>query len=159
LKHENIEIAEKVVSYNKPKITLTYPNKGEIFKKGETINIKWNAMDEDGDTLYYSIFYSLNGENFLPLTFNLLNSTYAWTPSEELVEERLFIKVIVSDGVNTNEDVSDYAIRITETSETINSWLEPKLWTLIGIGITITLVFSIILIKKKRKTFLKQTLT
>jgi len=159
LKHENIEIAEKVVSYNKPKITLTYPNKGEIFKKGETINIKWNAMDEDGDTLYYSIFYSLDGENFLPLTFNLLNSTYAWTPSEELVEERLFIKVIVSDGVNTNEDVSDYAIRITKTSETINSWLEPKLWTLIGIGITITLVFSIILIKKKRKTFLKQTLT
>lgn len=121
-------LASREVSPNKPEIRVLYPNGGEVFAINETIEIRWQASDEDGDALTYSLAMSLDsGETWLPIDIDIMDNEYEM--STEALEEgqNYLIKVRATDGVNTSEDVSDGAFNITAEGKAeeggINTWV------------------------------------
>lgn len=110
---ENSSIKDQVnVTLNTPNITIVSPNGGEHFSN-EEINITWNASDEDGDNLTFAVLFSPdNGTTFFTLISDL-NETSLVINSSVFPDSKLaMIKVLVTDGVNTENDTSDNVFEI-----------------------------------------------
>jgi hypothetical protein len=106
------------ITPNAPEVTVNSPNGGERFKIGKTINIKWNAVDKDEDTLRHTIAYSTdNGNNWVPLAFDINESNFEWDTTG-LERGDYIIKVISSDGINTGEDISDRPFALPKNKAT-----------------------------------------
>jgi hypothetical protein len=87
---------------------VVYPNGGEVWEKGKSYTIKWEASDKDGDALIYSIAISENGgETWLPIDIDLEGNEYELNTLTLNEGKDYLIKVRATDGVNTGEDVSD----------------------------------------------------
>ncbi|HAU32371.1 MAG TPA: hypothetical protein DCW46_09020 [Desulfotomaculum sp.] len=115
-----------------PIVTLISPNGGEIICPTGT-NITWNALDPNGSTnLTYSLLYSSDGGiNFTLLATGLTGvcpppsqCSYSWDTSGLPSGNNYVIKVIVSDGIVSTEDVSDSPFTIDNTPPTVN-WVTP----------------------------------
>ncbi len=98
-------LASKLVSQNKPEIKVLSPKEGDVFGENESIVIKWEANDPDGDLLTYSVGLSSDGKNWVPLVGELRNSEYVIDTSQ-LVRGNYTVKLMVSDGVYTAEALS-----------------------------------------------------
>jgi hypothetical protein len=104
---ENI-LASRSVSENSPVVTVNYPNGGETLIIGDNYNITWDANDQDGDDLTYSLSYSNDsGETWFPIDIDFIKNYYIWdtqwcTPGNEYL-----IRVRASDDINIGEDISD----------------------------------------------------
>ena len=106
-------LASRVVSENKPSVTVQSPNGGEAIAKGESIHIRWEASDIDGDNLSYSLAMSMNGgESWLPIDIDLTVGEYIIDTTNLEGGQNYLIKVRATDGVNTSEDVSDAVFSI-----------------------------------------------
>lgn len=100
-------LAEREVTHNSPNVHVLYPNGGEEFKVGDKINIEWEGQDQDQDVLRYTLAFSNDsGQNWIPLAFDISETSFEWNTFDQSEGEYL-IKVIVSDGVNVGEDISD----------------------------------------------------
>jgi hypothetical protein len=110
--HNGNTIDTVMVSPNSPTLTVTSPNGGESWSG--TQSITWQASDADGDNLAYSILYSPDGTEWLPLTVNITDTVYAWDTTEVEGGDNCFIKVVATDGVNTGQDESDAPFSIAK---------------------------------------------
>lgn len=98
-----------------PTVTVVYPNDGEIFEPGDTVEIQWIATDNDQvDSV--SIYYSENGgSDYTKIAVGEPNdSLYEWiAPSIE--SDSCLVRVVAYDPVLlTGEDTSDslFSIKI-----------------------------------------------
>jgi hypothetical protein len=111
-KNSNV-LATREVSSNKPIVNILYPNGREIIERGEQINVKWEASDEDGDELFYSLAVSADkGETWLPIDIDIVNISFMLDTMWCTSGNEYLIKVVVTDGFNTEEDVSDMTFTI-----------------------------------------------
>jgi len=105
LKHYNITLKEISVTQNSPQVEIiSIEDFGD-----ETYEIIWNMSDADEDNLTYSIFYSHNDEDWLPLVFssNETNLTYLLDATNLPGSDKSSVKIIVTDGINTAEAISE----------------------------------------------------
>ena len=103
LKENNISKYEKNVSANIPNLTLISPIGGQTYSN-EEILVNWSASDIDpGTNLSYAVLFSSdNGMNYRTLIFDY-NSTWFNLSSNNLGDsDKYLIKVLATDGVNTN---------------------------------------------------------
>lgn len=100
-------ITERIVSENPPSINIVSPKAGETITAGQTYTIKWNGSDTDDDPLSYTVAFSHDeGESWLPLGHMLNETTFTWNTTDLKEDSQYLIKVIATDGVNTEETVS-----------------------------------------------------
>jgi len=100
-------LISKEITPNAPSVNVSFPNGGESLLIGEIYNITWSAFDSDNDPLTFTVAYSNdNGENWIPLAFNITDNFYEWNTSG-LTSGEYLIKIIATDGVNTAHDISD----------------------------------------------------
>ncbi len=93
-----------------PTVTLTYPNGGELFRGGDSIDITWEpAIDGNLADNPISLFYSLAGLNgWIPIAQNLPNDeSYSWN-IPQVNSQSVRVKVTAADVAgNIGEDASD----------------------------------------------------
>ena len=92
-----------------PAITLSYPNGGESFSQGESINAQWSATDNSFNNESISIYIANSiGAEFTPLSENIANS--GSVSLEMPYNDQAFtrIKIVATDSFgNSNTDYSD----------------------------------------------------
>jgi hypothetical protein len=99
------------ISSNKPKITVTYPNGGELLNGLHTIS--WTASDADGGSLIFDILFSRdNGINWEVIETGIKENSILWDVGYNGGGESCLIKILASDGANTGVDVSDKAFKV-----------------------------------------------
>ncbi|MBS7636460.1 VCBS repeat-containing protein, partial [Candidatus Bathyarchaeota archaeon] len=104
----NNTIGSRTISENSPAVSVIFPNGGEILEVGKTYSIYWEGSDADGDKLLYSVAYSLdNGETWVPIAFEINQTSITWDTSNVKESSQCLIKVIATDGVNTAWDTSN----------------------------------------------------
>ena len=102
---------EKILNFiyktpNSPVVEITKPSGGEV--ENEILDIKWKAVDPDGDKLYYSILYSYDGgERWIALAIELNETKYTVDLSKLPGGDHCLIKVVANDGFNTGFDISE----------------------------------------------------
>lgn len=110
-----------------PTVTIVSPNGGESLKGANTIT--WMANDPQGDTLTFTVYYSLNeGQNWIIIAEGLTDLFCQWDTTMVPDGSAYLIKVEASDGTQTGMDVSDASFEIangvtrpsTNTAPTIN---------------------------------------
>jgi hypothetical protein len=104
---EQTIIEQRNRSVNTQDIAMNYPNGGEFFSS-EIINVSWNASDLDGDNLSYAVLFSSdNGTTYNTVIFDH-NETWFNLSSNDLEDsDQYLIKVLATDGVNTNSAISE----------------------------------------------------
>ena len=126
---ENLLLASRDVSPNKPKVKVLFPNGGETFNQGERINIIWKGTDRDRDRLTYSLAISQDGGKvWLPIDFNLMDHRFGLETSALQEGQTYLIKVRVTDGVNSGEDVSDgfFSINPPSLPDLTGQWISVE---------------------------------
>jgi len=88
-----------------PSITVVVPNGGEVWSGLDTV--KWSGADLDGDTLSYSVLFSPDGVNWDLVVSDISDTFFVWNTDLARGGDSCLIKVTVSDGFNSSEDVSD----------------------------------------------------
>ncbi|MFA6571118.1 MAG: T9SS type A sorting domain-containing protein, partial [Bacteroidota bacterium] len=111
-------LAFRLISPNNPTINIVSPKGGEIYK-GDSIPIHWTSNDIDGDSLTYFLYISSdNGVTWFPASLeDIKSSTYLLDTYFSPDGTKYKIKVVVSDGVNTAEAVSDSTFSIQKLSD------------------------------------------
>jgi hypothetical protein len=107
-------LSEKIVSSNPPIVKILYPNGGEVFRNNESITMKWESSDLDGDDLTFMIQISDDDGN----TWNIRSFDIPTNEFEfrfyHLESDSVLIRVIASDGINTSSDISDEPFTVTD---------------------------------------------
>lgn len=101
------ELAVKPVSANAPVVTVVSPNGGETWAAADTYDITWSATDADGDSLSYSVMYSQDGSDWIPVGGTVTEMQVTVSSGELPGSDMARVRVLASDGVNTSEDQSD----------------------------------------------------
>ena len=114
-------VASRVISDNAPMVHLISPNGGEILTSNH-VQVSWEATDLDGDSLAYTLLISSNGG----ITWNPIEAGLKQTTSDLFIAgfsggSEYILKVIASDGVNTEEDVSDGPFTISSFTVDVNT--------------------------------------
>jgi hypothetical protein len=99
-------IASRTASNHAPNVHLIYPSGGEILGS-DNLQVSWEASDEDGDTLTYSLLVSADGGiSWNPVENGLIQTAYNLTLTGFSGGNEYLLRVIASDGLNTGEDTS-----------------------------------------------------
>ena len=140
-------LASREVSSNAPEIEVLYPNGGEVWERGKTYKIKWQASDKDGDLLTYSLAISKNGaETWLPIDIDITGNEYELNTVALEEGQNYLVRVRATDGVNTEEDVSDGVFTITTVEKAEINW-----WLIIGIVVGVVIIASALVIRSRKK--------
>ena len=103
------------VSPNSPEVNVLYPNGGEIFPIGSEVKSCWQGQDKDGDDLTYLLAYSKNGgSDWIPIASDLKETCHTWTTKGLPPGDQYMVKVIATDGVNTEEDRSNKTFSLSK---------------------------------------------
>jgi hypothetical protein len=101
------QLAIRPVSAHAPTVTVLSPNGGETWVATGIYTITWTANDADGDPLAYSVLYSPNGSDWLPVAVNITQTQVAVNAAELAGGNAARVRVLASDGVHTTADESD----------------------------------------------------
>jgi hypothetical protein len=101
------QLAVRPVSAHVPTVTVLFPNGGETWAATGTYTITWTASDADGDPLAYSVLYSPNGSDWLPVAAGITQTQVAVNAAELAGDNAARVRVLASDGVHTTADESD----------------------------------------------------
>jgi hypothetical protein len=102
-------VLDETASTNPPVVDITSPSGGETFENG-MLDLAWTASDADGDPLYHLVQFSPDGgSSWQGITMVTPgNPTQASVDVSELISGTYgLIRVVTSDGINTDEDVTD----------------------------------------------------
>jgi hypothetical protein len=106
LLHEGAELDARAVSAHAPAVTVEHPNGGEALNG--TVDVHWTGGDPDGDTLIYTLQYSIDaGETWSAAEVNLRDTHYVLDTEVMAGTDQGKIRVLTSDGINTAADESD----------------------------------------------------
>ena len=94
-------------------MSVTSPAAGAAFSVGETVTVSWSGADTDGGALSYTPMLSTDdGVTWAPLACDTAETTCEFVPTRSQVTESAKVKVLVTDSVNSGEDVTGaFAIR------------------------------------------------
>jgi photosystem II stability/assembly factor-like uncharacterized protein len=101
------ELVVRAVSPNAPVVNVITPNGGETWEASGTYIVTWTASDDDGDSLYYRVFYGPNEDEWMPISTTITETHLAVNAGELPGSDTARIRVLASDGVNTVLDESD----------------------------------------------------
>jgi len=107
LRKEAQQLAVRPVSIHATTITVLSPNGGEDWEVTGTYTITWTASDIDGDSLTYSVLYSPDGSEWLPVEMGITQTQVTVNMAELAGGNAARVRVLASDGVNTTADDSD----------------------------------------------------
>ena len=107
LKKGTTELAVQTVSPNAPAVTVLSPNGSESWAPTGSYNITWEASDADMDPLTYSVMYSPDGAEWMPVGGTVTETQVTVNSGELPGSDTARVRVLASDGVNTSEDESD----------------------------------------------------
>lgn len=110
LRKNNTALARFERSAHAPTVTLLAPNGGESFGENDVVNVSWNASDQDGDDLRYSLQYSLdNGVTWQGLVAGLGVTQFEWSLSSipGVASGQARLRVTASDGFHSTSDASN----------------------------------------------------
>jgi len=93
------------ISPNRPTINITTPTAGQNISGLYTIT--WQSNDLDGSPLYHTVEYSHNGRDWLVLAAKITTTQLLANFDALPGGGQSRIRVIVTDGINTAEAVSD----------------------------------------------------
>ena len=111
-------LSSRQASANPPAVTLTFPNASGLTLSGVQ-DVTWTGSDPDGGTLTYSLLHSRdNGATWTGIASNIVGNSYALDFSSLPGGANSLIKVIVSDGFRSAEDVSDNAFGVANKPPT-----------------------------------------
>ena len=156
-----------------PSVIVSHPNGGEVLSGDVTIT--WNALDMDGDTLQYDLYYSDNGgSNWHILANGLPTTQFAWNTRLYADGTNYLIRLVVSDGSLIGSDISDDVFSIsnaattsttttsttttsttttsTNTTTGTNPALNPMLLVAVGAGAVILIFVILIFVKRQPKS-------
>jgi hypothetical protein len=106
LKHGQDILAQRTASANAPTVQLLDPNGGGTWSGTQTV--RWTASDKNGDPLTFALLYSRNdGASWVPLTTGLTGTSFTVDTAALAGGSQCLVKVRVSDGFHSAEDVSD----------------------------------------------------
>jgi hypothetical protein len=106
LKKSVAELVARIVSTNAPNISITSPTAGATWSADGSYAISWNASDLDGGALSYSVSYSQDGNNWVPIGLPTDQTALTIDAAELPGGGNAHIRVLASDGVNTTASVS-----------------------------------------------------
>lgn len=114
-------LEEKNKTANTPTLNLTFPLGGELVSN--KMDVAYNSTDADGDEIDYAILISSDsGNTYSTLEIDHPNETYSVNTSSFTEGQEYKVKVLATDGINTNTTVSegtfeiDNDLRITDLS-------------------------------------------
>ncbi|MBI1879188.1 MAG: hypothetical protein HYR94_13375 [Chloroflexi bacterium] len=107
LKKGSQELAVRSVSAHAPVVTVLSPNGGENWAASGNQTITWNGSDVDGDSLTYSVLYSPDGSNWVPVGAAITGTQLLVNVAELAGGSGAKIRVLATDGVNTSSDDSN----------------------------------------------------
>ncbi len=111
-------LASRIVSAHAPEVRILSPKGGEFWEIGRSAAISWEASDQDGDRLVYSIAFSPDdGKTWLPIAIDHENKSLAIS-GVRMEPGQYLVRVRASDGVNTGEAISGGKITVGERPET-----------------------------------------
>jgi K319-like protein/HYDIN/CFA65/VesB family protein/ASPM-SPD-2-Hydin domain-containing protein/centrosomal CEP192-like protein len=98
-------LAERRRSAHAPTLTLNPPTVTDV------LAVSWQASDEDGDPLLYSVLYSIDGGlSFQTIGVDLTATTFAYDASK-LPGGSAVVRVIANDGFHTvSQDSAPFAV-------------------------------------------------
>jgi hypothetical protein len=103
LRRNDIALEEVVLTPNSPVVTIA----PVLDLGGGKYAVQWEGTDADGDVLEYLVYYSHNGQDWLPLNLNYGDISLELDTSLLPGGNNSFIKIVTTDGVNTVETISD----------------------------------------------------
>ena len=112
LKKGATELAIRSASPHAPSVTVLAPNGSETWAASGTQTITWTASDLDGDPLTYSVLYSPDGNNWVPVGIATTATQLVVNAAELAGGIAARVRVLATDGVNTSSDDSDAAFAI-----------------------------------------------
>jgi len=107
LKKGSHVLVVRQVSANAPVVTVLSPDGGETWAASGTYTITWSASDSDGDSLTYSVLYSSDGNNWVPLETAITETQQIANAAELAGGNGAKVMVLASDGINTSTDESN----------------------------------------------------
>lgn len=100
-------LSSRLASTNPPTVTMTFPNAAGLTLSGMQ-TISWTGTDPDGDTLTYSLLYSRdNGATWIGVASGITGTSYQLDFLSIGGGTSARLKVLVSDGFRSAEDVCD----------------------------------------------------
>jgi hypothetical protein len=112
LKKGATKLAVRSVSAHAPVVDVVSPNGGETWAASGTYTITWTANDLDDDPLTYSVLYSPDGNNWVPVGTVITTTQLAVNAAELAGGTAARVRVMATDGVNTSSDESDAAFTV-----------------------------------------------
>ncbi|MHA1930632.1 MAG: fibronectin type III domain-containing protein [Candidatus Thorarchaeota archaeon] len=134
-----------------PIVEVLSPNGGEELEG--TVDITWDAIDQDSDEMTFSLFYSSNGgTDWIEISTGLTSLTHSWNTTGLNDGTNYLIRVEASDGELVSEDISDavFTIDNSVTDTTDPPLLDDTVLLIIIIGAVLGVVIIIIILKKKK---------
>jgi len=106
LRHQGRELDRRERSAHAPAVAVTYPNGGEALDS--EFEVRWNGSDEDGDSLVYTLQYSIDGgQSWTAAAVGLATTSYTLDAAQMAGSSAGKMRVLASDGLNTTADESD----------------------------------------------------
>jgi hypothetical protein len=119
-------LAARTVSDNPPSVRLLAPNGGEQLVSGTKYRITWEASDLDGDKLWSNVSISSDKRAWSPLAMDLETNEFDLEVSA-VRPGSYYVRVQVTDGVNTSEDVSEQSFTV-KASEAKGQAADVVMW-------------------------------
>lgn len=106
-------LASRNLSQHEPQVTLEFPNGSDTLWIGKAAKVRWKASDGDGDPLSFFLELSRDaGETWIPLAIDVGGNSYELDTSGLYEGDQYLLRIKVTDGMRTSEDISDGAFRV-----------------------------------------------
>ena len=107
-----VELASREVSENAPAVRISKPDPGTTLD-GSTAALEWEARDEDGDALTFTLLYSPDGgKSWQTIAVGVEGNRHPVNLNELAGSDTALFRIIASDGVNTASDDLDGPVRV-----------------------------------------------
>lgn len=148
-------LTSRDVSPNLPTVKITSPKSGDTHAADTSLVVTWTGSDPDGDPLSYSISISTDkAESWQPIAINLTESNYPLNVSSYPEGAEVLVKVRVTDGVNTGENLIESPIllmseqKVFEVGKPFQNWILLAIFCITA-GIVLVIITIYLVIRKK----------
>jgi hypothetical protein len=121
----DIPLAERRLSANAPEVLILAPNGGETWTGMHTLS--WLATDADADadaddnSTTATVLYSADGgSSWLPVAGGIQGEEYVVNSATLTGSEQALFRVLVTDGMHTAQDDSDFVFTVAEKAPTVS---------------------------------------